>query len=796
LKASTTKEREREIESDQTRPPATTAAECLSANLACRFCVFIYLNLSFVAAETKMLPPAEKTPVVILQWTQKALKRNNGITTNGGTNTEMDVISMVKTCLEAGNIVVLPNAAQDVLLLTATQQSLEAQAERCQLIKERYIVSNNHHHNNKTNKNGGGGGGGRRRGGGEMIMDHFQVRNRLQFSRKKARNNSKNENQTVVAAENNDDNRDSFGIFTVHERSHLVWELLDQISVFDKPLLHDLLVEGPTNNKHSKTHNNNNNNNNNKIEEDAGLRFLLQSYQWIDVMAPLHIDKEKVKVQKHTWYPLWQMMPPVDEIQDYYGPSIAYYFAWMGCLGQWTSVLGIFGLSAYLFRTYRGDTQDEDEYTPFYGVFCFVWAILFLRYWDREEHRLAYRWGTMKLTNVIEDRAETDYSASYNEDDGAGHRRPEFRGYHRISPITGLPETYYPPSRRKVQYLISAAVTTAMLAVAFCLMILSLNLQGDIRPRPNHHPFYYPRLARLAEPGQWFDAQSKWKCYLPVVIHAAGIITLNTIYRRIARRLTDWENHRTQDAYDNSFILKRFLFEAFDCYIVLFYLAFCECNVEKLNVELVAIFNIDSFRRLGTEVLIPMIRQWRGSTGNDACHPHDLHLFEYEQFDDYTEILIQFGYVTLFASAYPLASLLMSAAIWLEIRSDCYKLTYLCQKPVAERVPHIGMWKLLLQNMVWLSCLTNCMLFGFTSDQMMHYMPNMYFRDDKGYTHLVQDRGWIAIIIIFLLERVLIYLGLALHVMIPKMPEDLMIQIQRRQFLLCSMCKTSKEKKG
>jgi hypothetical protein len=766
-----------------------------------------------------MLPPAEKTPVVILQWTQKALKHNNvtaaTTATGGGNHAEMDIISMVKTCLEAGNIVVLPNTAQDVLLLTATQQSLEAQAERCQLIKERYIASNNNNNNNNAKNNAAGGGG-----GGEVIMDHFQVRNRLQFSRKKNKNWNQTTNQirngTAVAADN--DNRDSFGIFTVHERSHLVWEILDQISVFDKSDLYDLLVEGPNNNnknnnKHNNknknkhknnnnNHNNNNNNNNNnhhhKIEEDAGLRFLLQSHQWIDVMAPLHIDEEKIKVRKHTWYPLWQMMPPVDEIQDYYGPSIAYYFAWMGCLGRWTGVLGIFGLSAYLFRTYRGDTQDEDEYTPFYGVLCFVWAILFLRYWDREEHRLAYRWGTMKLTNVIEDRAETDYSASYdyNDNDGAGHRRPEFRGYHRLSPITGLPETYYPPSRRKVQYLVSAAVTTAVLAVAFCLMILSLNLQGDIRPRPNHHPFYFPRLARLAEPGQWFDAQSKWKCYLPVVIHAAGIIALNTIYRRIARRLTDWENHRTQDAYDNSFILKRFLFEAFDCYIVLFYLAFCECNVEKLNVELVAIFNIDSFRRLGTEVLIPMIQQWRGSNENDACHPHDLHLFEYEQFDDYTEILIQFGYVTLFASAYPLASLLMSGAIWLEIRSDCYKLTYLCQKPVAERVPHIGMWKLLLQNMVWLSCLTNCMLFGFTSDQMMHYMPDMYFRDDKGYTHLVQDRGWMAIIIIFLLERLLIYLGLALHVMIPKMPEDLMIKMQRRQFLLCSMCKKSKEKKG
>ena len=692
------------------------------------------------------------------------------------TTREVDIIPLVKKHLEKGGIIVLPNSTNDVLLLTATQKALEEQAERDQLVKERRISdlplpsppissSTQQHHSE------------------EVIMDHFQIRNKSEFCHPHRRSNDNNNFDVPYVVSN----RDSDGLFTVHERSHLVWGILLRISVLNDPYLHDLLLLQGGRHKHQKI--------TKKIRDDAGLLYLLQSQKWIDVVSPLHIDEQKLLVRQHTWYPLFQIMPPVQEIEDYYGPSIAFYFAWMGHLGSWLRILAVFGFSSYCFRKYRGDTIDEDEYTPFYGVLCFIWAILFIKFWDRQESNIAYEWGTLRITNVIDDLAETraEYSSSY--DDGRGHRRPEFQGYHRISPITGEMETYYPPIRRKARYLVSAIVTIGMLMVAFFVMILSLNMQGYIRQRQKYHPFHFPYLASLAEPGHIFDAESIWKCYIPVVIHSGCIYTLNTIYRLIARKLTEWENHRTQDNFDNSLILKRFLFEAFDCYIVLFYLAFYECEIDRLRMELVAVFNIDSFRRLGTEILLPMALQWRAES--DSFHPHDLHLDEYEQFDDYMEILIQFGYVTLFASAYPLASFAMFAAVWLEIRSDIYKLTFLCQKPVAERVPDIGMWKRLLHGLVWMSCLTNCLIFGFTSDQMMQYVPEMYFHDDKGFTHLVKDKGWMAIFIIFFCERLLIYFGLLLHTAIPSTPEDLTIKMKRRQYILSSLFKKSmKEKKG
>jgi len=59
--------------------------------------------------------------------------------------------------------------------------------------------------------------------------------------------------------------------------------------------------------------------------------------------------------------------------------------------------------------------------------------------------------------------------------------RPEFRGDLRTSPVTGKKECYYPQTRRYPSYLLSFFVTSSFLAVAFGIMIVSLNLQGYIK---------------------------------------------------------------------------------------------------------------------------------------------------------------------------------------------------------------------------------------------------------------------------------------------------------------------------
>lgn len=62
-------------------------------------------------------------------------------------------------------------------------------------------------------------------------------------------------------------------------------------------------------------------------------------------------------------------------------------------------------------------------------------------------------------------------------------------------------------------------------------------------------------------------------------------------------------------SHKNSLILKRFFFEAFDAYLILFYLAFYEQDVLKVRSELISLFHMDTFRRLFLEGLVPFLYQ-------------------------------------------------------------------------------------------------------------------------------------------------------------------------------------------
>ena len=44
---------------------------------------------------------------------------------------------------------------------------------------------------------------------------------------------------------------------------------------------------------------------------------------------------------------------------------------------------------------------------------------------------------------------------------------------------------------------------------------------------------------------------------------------------------------------------KRFMFEAFDCYVALFYVGFVQQDIRKLRQELMCLYGVDSLRRAG-----------------------------------------------------------------------------------------------------------------------------------------------------------------------------------------------------
>lgn len=62
-------------------------------------------------------------------------------------------------------------------------------------------------------------------------------------------------------------------------------------------------------------------------------------------------------------------------------------------------------------------------------------------------------------------------------------------------------------------------------------------------------------------------------------------------------------------------------------------------------------------------------------------------------FAEYIELLVQFGYLSLFSCVYPLTAVLLLINNLTEIRSDAYKICQLFRKPFSTPVANMGVWQ-------------------------------------------------------------------------------------------------------
>jgi len=121
---------------------------------------------------------------------------------------------------------------------------------------------------------------------------------------------------------------------------------------------------------------------------------------------------------------------------------------------------------------------------------------------------------------------------------------------------------------------------------------------------------------------------------------------------------------------------------------------------------------------------------------------------EVELFDDYLEMIMTYGYITLFASAFPFGAFCTVCFLYIEIRSDIFKLEKLARRPMSKKTHTIGTWFFALQTLTYGSIFTNMMLCCFASDQIDSLIPWM-----KEY----RDFSKQAILMVVLIEHVMMF---------------------------------------
>ncbi|KDR70978.1 hypothetical protein GALMADRAFT_103009 [Galerina marginata CBS 339.88] len=114
---------------------------------------------------------------------------------------------------------------------------------------------------------------------------------------------------------------------------------------------------------------------------------------------------------------------------------------------------------------------------------------------------------------------------------------------------------------------------------------------------------------------------------------------------------------------------------------------------------------------------------------------------EYDLFVDYNEMVVQFGYVVLWSTIWPLAGVMAFLNNLLELRSDAFKMTVHNRRPIPSRTDTIGPWLEALTFLTWLGAMTNSALVYLFSPQLLSapISPSIFNTTESNISSVVKE---------------------------------------------------------
>jgi hypothetical protein len=157
----------------------------------------------------------------------------------------------------------------------------------------------------------------------------------------------------------------------------------------------------------------------------------------------------------------------------------------------------------------------------------------------------------------------------------------------------------------------SYSLSILMMLGTLAFIVYSLNARGFIDPQ--HKLFYSQTISGWAKPGGIFD-RATFMGQIPNIVHVFVTNGFDeNIYRPTVKWLGKLEKHQTRKAYENSVVVKYFLYEFVIIFADLFYIAFVRLDIEGLRRTLLSLFFISIIRRVVSESLVPFVKKRRRS---------------------------------------------------------------------------------------------------------------------------------------------------------------------------------------
>ncbi|KAF4078087.1 hypothetical protein AMELA_G00195440 [Ameiurus melas] len=562
--------------------------------------------------------------------------------------------------------------------------------------------------------------------------------------------------------------------------------------------------------------------------------FELPEYE----ISPDQLNRRQVLYYYWARWSKWYKYQPLDHIREYFGEKIALYFAWLGFYTVWLLPAAIVGTLVFVsgIMTMGSNTPAKEvcesggRYlicplcetckpwnmsdichmakvgylfdhpgTVFFSVFMSFWAITFLEYWKRKNATLAHHWDCMDFHEEEEPpRPEFAATAPAMEE----------------NPVTGVKEPYFPEKARLSRMFTGSMVIIIMLCVVMIFLVTVIIYRSIVSVM-----MYETGSSMLrTQAGNIANISSS-------MVNLALILLMGQVYTALAERLTKWEMHRTQTQYEGAFTFKVFIFQFVNFYSSPFYVAFFKGRFVGYPSHYGTLFGMRNedcgpggcLIELAEQLFIIMMGKQLINNIQEFILPYDYELIECEGlFDEYLEIVLQFGFITIFVAAFPLAPLFALLNNWAEVRLDAHKFVCEYRRPVAEKAQNIGVWFIILEALSHLSVIVNAFLIAFTSDFLprllyqykfdndlngyvnftLAYAPPSYnysshgmcrykaFRDENGnYTLVYWELLAVRLGFIIAFEHVVFFVLRLIDWMVPDVPESLELKVKRERYL-------------
>ncbi|XP_051049450.1 anoctamin-1 isoform X6 [Phodopus roborovskii] len=428
--------------------------------------------------------------------------------------------------------------------------------------------------------------------------------------------------------------------------------------------------------------------------------------------------------------------------------------------------------------TARASHLFDNPATVFFSVFMALWAATFMEHWKRKQMRLNYRWDLTGFEEE-EDHPRAEYEARVlekslrkesrnKEKRRSGPEEPTNKWKQRVrTAMAGVKLTDKVKLTWRDRF---PAYFTNLVSIIFMIAVTFAIVLGVIIYRISTAA----ALAMNSSPSVRSNIRVTVTA-TAVIINLVVIILLDEVYGCIARWLTKIEVPKTEKSFEERLTFKAFLLKFVNSYTPIFYVAFFKGRFVGRPGDYVYIFR--SFRMeecapggclmelciqlsiimLGKQLIqnnlfeigIPKMKKFIRYLKLRRQSPSDREEyvkrkqryevdFNLEPFagltPEYMEMIIQFGFVTLFVASFPLAPLFALLNNIIEIRLDAKKFVTELRRPVAIRAKDIGIWYNILRGVGKLAVIINAFVISFTSD-FIPRLVYLYMYSQNGTMH-------------------------------------------------------------